>query len=526
MRIQPTAILVLLFASFATSTRSDLLASRLRGSGNTNRIRGTTKHNNQRNDGRFLVEDSDDDPNKRPGKNSDFRNPKTKENKNPKQALPTEALTLIESPEESAEANFEPRSDEGAIAVTKPPTSRPTSLELVAGEGAIAVTSRPTPRPTPDPTPVPTPRPTPDPTPRPTSRPTPRPTTSPTPSPTTSPTRRPTAFPTWTFPVPEPQIIEEVEVVCEYCPEGCFFINTVVTFPDGASATCSRIRELAPSLSPFQCNIVREVIEETCCCGGSGSNVGETQPSAPESRVTYDDVATCNVCFGQQVLNDSIINFSTGDTVSCGGLMDLFQAGLPESFCEIERTSIEEACCPSIAISQPIAVTSPVEGRLEDDDIDANSVAISQPIVVESSVEGRLEVDGIDADSVAVSTAVDTDLCNFCVGQEFMSEPTINFSSGNDKVSCQGLLDLLRLGLPPNFCERERTSIEEACCQPKPATMKETGLFKGPQSRQIDPLHSAAHNRGVVDSVEKTINDRVRTYAGGIRRGEVVGGSF
>lgn len=480
--IQPTAILVLLSASFATSAK-------LRGSGNTSRIRGTTKqkqNNNQRNnDERFLVEDDSDvdDPNKRPGNNSDFRNPNSKKNKRPKNSLTTRPQATESPEDESAEEanDFEQsRFDSGAV----------------AGEGAIAATTRPTQspnsRPTPDPTPVPSNRPTPDPTPRPTPRPTPTPSARPTPRPTVIHTRRPTSFPTWTFPVAEPQIIEEAQFVCEYCPHQCVFTNAVVEFPNGGSVTCSKIREIAPSLRSYQCEANREVIEEACCCQGYVAELHPSAPSAPESRmIDDDDDTTCDVCAGEQVLNDQIINLSNGEMVSCGGFMDLVRTGLPEVFCESERTSIEEACCPSNnAVPKSIVVESPVQGRLVFDEIDADSAA-------ESPVE--------------VLAAVDMGPCNFC-GGEFLSEPTIYFSSGNDEVSCKGFLDLLQMGLPSEFCERERSSIEEACCQPKSVTMKDTGLFKGPlKSRQIDPMHRAAHNR---------------VNLGGIRRGEVVGGNF
>jgi exo-beta-1,3-glucanase (GH17 family) len=55
--------------------------------------------------------------------------------------------------------------------------------------------------------------------------------------------------------------------------------------------------------------------------------------------------------------------------------------------------------------------------------------------------------------------------CTFCeVGQTYLSDPIISFSSGNDAVSCGGLLDLIRSGLSVDFCEAERVSIEAACC--------------------------------------------------------------
>jgi len=568
--IQPTAILFLLSASFATSTK-------LRGSGNTSRIRGTTKqkqNNNQMNNNeRFLVEDDSDvdDPNKRPGNNSDFRNPNSKKKNKPKNSLTTRPQATESPEDESAEEanDFEQsRFDSGAV----------------AGEGAIAATTRPTQspnsRPTPDPTPVPSHRPTPDPTPRPTPRPTPTPSARPTPRPTVIHTRRPTSFPTWTFPVAEPQIIEEAQFVCEYCPHQCVFTNAVVEFPNGGSVTCSKIREIAPSLRSYQCEANREVIEEACCCQGYVAELHPSAPSAPESRMIDDDDddTTCDVCAGEQVLNDQIINLSNGEMVSCGGYMDLVQnSGLPGSFCESERTSIEEACCPSWVRETEIEPPAQPEGRITDNDVPAAEVgmstcnvcagqqilndqiinlsngemvscggfmdlvrtglpevfcesertsieeaccpsnnAVPKSIVVESPVQGRLVFDEIDADSAAESpvevlTAVDMGPCNFC-GGEFLSEPTIYFSSGNDEVSCKGFLDLLQMGLPSEFCERERSSIEEACCQPKSVTMKDTGLFKGPlKSRQIDPMHRAAHNRANL---------------GGIRRGEVVGGNF
>jgi len=58
------------------------------------------------------------------------------------------------------------------------------------------------------------------------------------------------------------------------------------------------------------------------------------------------------------------------------------------------------------------------------------------------------------------------DSCQFCQGQEYLDDPIIDFSSGNDRVSCAGLMDLVAAGMFADFCETERTYIEEACCRP------------------------------------------------------------
>lgn len=60
-----------------------------------------------------------------------------------------------------------------------------------------------------------------------------------------------------------------------------------------------------------------------------------------------------------------------------------------------------------------------------------------------------------------------TPSCEFCAdGQKYNNDPTtiINFSSGNDSVSCLGLSELISSGLGVDFCEQERSFVEAACC--------------------------------------------------------------
>jgi len=85
---------------------------------------------------------------------------------------------------------------------------------------------------------------------------------------------------------------------------------------------------------------------------------------------------------------------------------------------------------------------------------------------------GDSDSDGDSDSNVAASVAPVDDSgpsCTFCDGQKFTTGPTINFSSGNDSVSCGGLVDLIRSGLSVDYCETEREFIEEACCIPLPA---------------------------------------------------------
>jgi len=70
-----------------------------------------------------------------------------------------------------------------------------------------------------------------------------------------------------------------------------------------------------------------------------------------------------------------------------------------------------------------------------------------------------------DEDNAFVDKEIKQASCTFCEpGQTYLSDPIISFSSGNDAVSCGGLLDLIRSGLGVDFCEAERQSIEASCC--------------------------------------------------------------
>lgn len=60
--------------------------------------------------------------------------------------------------------------------------------------------------------------------------------------------------------------------------------------------------------------------------------------------------------------------------------------------------------------------------------------------------------------------------CIFCEGKIYNDAPIIKFSSGNDAVSCAGLMDLIAAGMFPEFCETERPAIEDACCYEMPPT--------------------------------------------------------
>ena len=145
------------------------------------------------------------------------------------------------------------------------------------------------------------------------------------------------------------------------------------------------------------------------------------------------------------------INFSDGkDSVSCGGLSVLISSGLPGSFCLQEKEAIEATCCE---INDN---TTPVDGRVESPD----SVSIS---------EDEAEDEPADEPAEEVSESADGNEdrgCSFCdVGEEYLEDPIILFSSGNDSVSCAGLLQIIRSGLSSNFCNFERINIEEACCR-------------------------------------------------------------
>merc|ERR1739844_758233 len=135
---------------------------------------------------------------------------------------------------------------------------------------------------------------------------------------------------------------------------------------------------------------------------------------------------SCNFCSADQTFvnsPDEIIQFSSGnDSVSCAGLLDLISFGLGTDFCESGRTAIEAHCCV-------VTQTDPTPPEPEPE---------KEPS------------------------------CNFCsAARPFMDSPDqkITFSSGNDSVSCAGLLDLISSGLGAGFCEAERSAIEFHCCE-------------------------------------------------------------
>lgn len=283
---------------------------------------------------------------------------------------------------------------------------------------------------------------------------------SPTKSSTASPTLRPTSFPTWTFKVPDSQRIEEAKApdVCEFCPRGCYFGNRLVDFGRGAQATCDKIMDIAPRLTPFQCNVDRERIESTCCCQSGPNAESRVDPDIviplPEEEETpeADEIGACDFCVNEIFLNDPVIEFNRGDSVSCRGFKDLLEMGtMPEAFCRMERAAIEDACCQRTADSEPVEVvtrTSP-ESRVKDVGINL----APPPAAVTPRAEEKEEEDDEDDDGS----------CSICEGKRFIIGPTINFSTG-DSVSCAGLKSLVGMGLPPTFCKNERAAIEAACC--------------------------------------------------------------
>ena len=271
---------------------------------------------------------------------------------------------------------------------------------------------------------------------------------------TESPTPGPT--PTRTF------IAEEAKVeVCNYCQGGCFVDTNVVTFSRGGrQLPCARIMEIAPSLTPFQCNIDHEIIKETCCCPPTATEIEieiETTvrldpPEVASPPPADDETEACDFCIGGDFLTQPTIRFENGSSTSCLGLQELLKVGMPPAFCKKERTAIEDACCQPNAQTEVIAErtnsaekTSPVESRVDT-----------------TEIVGETE---IDFDPVPVSPVINEDPCSFCTGQEFLTDPIILFPDGSNSVSCGGL-KMMVWGLPDVFCRRQRSIIEETCCQP------------------------------------------------------------
>jgi len=73
----------------------------------------------------------------------------------------------------------------------------------------------------------------------------------------------------------------------------------------------------------------------------------------------------------------------------------------------------------------------------------------------------------VNSDCNAQESGVD-DPCIFCDsdGQEYLKDPILRLStSGIDRVTCEGLLDLLASGLSTTVCENEKEIIETTCCR-------------------------------------------------------------
>lgn len=67
---------------------------------------------------------------------------------------------------------------------------------------------------------------------------------------------------------------------------------------------------------------------------------------------------------------------------------------------------------------------------------------------------------------VLQATSVSAD-CNFCEGSNYLSTPTIYFSSGNDEATCGAFRDVYTLpGFNPQFCTDEKLAVETYCCFP------------------------------------------------------------
>ena len=80
--------------------------------------------------------------------------------------------------------------------------------------------------------------------------------------------------------------------------------------------------------------------------------------------------------------------------------------------------------------------------------------------------------------------------CSFCRDQGliFYNNPIINFSTGSQPVSCGNLSQLVRSGLPTDFCETERSIIESTCCSTRRPTPAPTILNTTPLTTPPTPL--------------------------------------
>eukprot|EP00531_Pseudo-nitzschia_arenysensis_P014234 CAMPEP_0116156676 /NCGR_PEP_ID=MMETSP0329-20121206/22955_1 /TAXON_ID=697910 /ORGANISM="Pseudo-nitzschia arenysensis, Strain B593" /LENGTH=646 /DNA_ID=CAMNT_0003653767 /DNA_START=254 /DNA_END=2194 /DNA_ORIENTATION=- len=297
-------------------------------------------------------------------------------------------------------------------------------------------------------------------------------------SPTVPPTLRPTAFPTWTFKVEEAQLeVEEAKepFVCEYCSQGCYFGTAVVDFGRGAKVTCNRIMNIAPALTHFQCEVDRDLIENTCCCNSAAKADSRIEPDVvielpAEIPEPEEEAGPCDFCSNGDFLSNPIIRFKRGDSVSCRGFKDLLDLGtMPDQFCRMERDAIEEACCQPNEYTKPITVSrTPPESRVE-------NVGNDSSTVVEGDDDDDSSTSVTPKEEKGDNEEEDNGSCSICEGKKFLNSPTINFSSG-DSVSCAGLKSLLGMGLPPMFCKNERATIEATCCPQRDFTQPITAF--------------------------------------------------
>ena len=336
---------------------------------------------------------------------------------------------------------------------------------------------------------------------------------------TESPTESPTNLPT-----PSPTEPTEENEVCGYCQEqGCVTGTNIVDFGGGARATCDLIMSIAPKLTPFQCSIDRDMIEDICCCKPPSDTEisGRLNDAALPSPPSRDEEENpCDFCDGTDFILDATIEFSSGSFASCRSFKELLDVGMPSGFCRKERLAIENACCETTSQTEPDSVHSssttdvgPRTGADSETDhcdfcigkefqtnpivtfstgtkvscggvnelmdmfpqsfclrekgiVEETCCPISDETAANPSIEPRIEGADIDINQLPSSPLIQMDPCDFCVGHVFLEKPIIEFSIIDDSVSCGGLKTVLDTGLPESFCTSQRESIEKACCGP------------------------------------------------------------
>ena len=325
-------------------------------------------------------------------------------------------------------------------------------------------------------------------------------------------------------PTPSPTEPTEENEVCGYCQEqGCVTGTNIVDFGGGARATCDLIMSIAPKLTPFQCSIDRDMIEDICCCKPPADTEisGRLNDAALPSPPSQDEEENpCDFCDGTDFILDATIEFSSGSFASCRSFKELLDVGMPSGFCRKERLAIENACCETIRQREPDSVhsssttdvgprtgadsetdhcdfcigkefqTNPIVtfstgtkvscgGVNELMDMFPQSFCLREKGIIEEtccpipdetadnpSIEPRIEGADIDINQLPSSPLIKKDPCDFCVGHVFLEKPIIEFSIIDDSVSCGGLKTVLDTGLPESFCTSQRESIEKACCGP------------------------------------------------------------